>query len=230
MQAEFPVPPLDEVLLRQALTHRSYFKEHPGEGGDNERLEFLGDSVVGLIVGDFLYRAHPEADEGELTRRKALLVRKKTLAGFAREIGLSGMIRLGRGEEGSGGRHRDSILASSFEALVGAVFIGLGMEAAGAFVTGILQNLVPTGTASPKDSKSRLQEFFLEHFKLLPVYEVVGEEGPPHQRLFTVEVRLEEKTIAEGCGGSKQEAEQSAATGALNILMCKGDACVAPSL
>ncbi|MFH0802293.1 MAG: ribonuclease III [bacterium] len=219
MQDEIPVPALDEDLLRLALTHRSYFIEHPGEGGDNERLEFLGDSVVGLIVGDFLYRAHPEADEGELTRRKALLVQKKTLAYFAREIGLSSLIRLGRGEEGSGGRRRESILASSFEALVGAVFIGLGMEAAFSFMTDILRKLVPSGTASPKDSKSRLQEYFLEHFKLLPVYEVVREEGPPHQRLFTVEVRLEGKTITEGCGGSKQEAEQSAASAALESLI-----------
>lgn len=221
MQDEILALTLDADLLRQALTHRSYSIEHPGEGGDNERLEFLGDSVVGLIVGDFLYRAHPEADEGELTRRKALLVQKKTLAHFAREIGLSSRIRLGRGEEGSGGRRRDSILASSFEALVGAIFIGLGMEAAFSFMTGILQKHVSIGKTSLKDSKSRLQEYFLEHFKLLPLYEVVREEGPPHQRLFTVEVRLEGKTISGGCGSSKQEAEQSAASAALESLIDK---------
>ncbi len=211
---------LEADLLLQALTHYSYAVENPGEGGDNERLEFLGDAVIGFIASDFLYRAHPGANEGELTRRKAILVRKKTLARFARELGLPEMLRLGRGgEDGGKGRQRDSILASSFEALVGAVFTGLGMEKACSFFTGILQKYMPPETTPLMDSKSSLQEYFLRHFKSLPRYQVVHREGPPHRRHFTVEVSLGGRALAVGCGYSKQEAEQQAAAVALRILI-----------
>lgn len=211
----------DERLLRQALVHRSYLNESPGfELPSNERLEFLGDSVLGFIVAEHLYRHFPADEEGRLTEMRVSLIRTATLAQAARALGLGQYLLMGRGEEASGGRSRPSILEAAFEALLGAIFLDKGIDVARAFVIGRLSaNLARLEQgARQRDAKSTLQEYTQRHRQLTPSYHTVSAVGPDHAKVFTVEVRLGNEVLAEGRGRSKQEAEQDAAQHALENL------------
>lgn len=209
-------------LLRQALTHRSYLNEHPEvEFGHNERLEFLGDAVLELVVTDYLYLTYPEATEGEMTNWRASLVNSKMLAQLATELDLDSLLYLSRGEsKDASSKARGYILANAFEALIGAVYLDQGYAAADAFIAkqlfpklaGILQDRLDV------DPKSRFQELAQEQHKVTPHYQVLEESGPDHAKVFKIAVMLGTKTIATGEGQSKQEAQVDAAKRALETL------------
>ncbi len=198
----------DEALLVQSLTHRS------AGARNNERLEFLGDAILGFEIAENLYREHPNASEGELSRARAQLVKRETLAGVARRLKLGDYLILGTGELRSGGQTRDSILSDAVEALIAAVFMDADMESARALVRRILREEI-TGIspeAQPKDSKTRLQEYLQAQGKSLPVYQVVSVEGSAHEQQFVVECRASNLGITEqGEGASRRKAEQQAA-------------------
>ncbi len=205
----------DESLLRLALTHRSSGASH------NERLEFLGDSILGFVVADFLYRQHAKVSEGDLSRLRSSLVSKPALAVHARALGLGDHLILGSGEAKSGGRDRDSILADAVEALIAATFLDGGMDAASALVKRLIARETSSGNAptAKKDNKTALQEALQARKESLPEYIVVEIEGAAHEQLFKVECRLIEsgKTFL-GSGVNKKEAEQAAAELALQDL------------
>jgi ribonuclease-3 len=210
----------DPALLRRALTHRSYINEHveAADEQDNERLEFLGDAVLDFITGAWLFERFPELDEGKLTTLRAALVRVTTLADFARELGLTDTIRLGKGEVETGGRHRNNILGDAFEAVLGALYLDQGVEAARAFVIPLLEKAIPRvmyGNAD-RDAKSKLQEWSQGKLGLTPRYRMVGATGPDHAKTFLVEVWLGDHAFAKGSGTNKQLAEQIAARAALD--------------
>ena len=205
-------------LLQRALVHRSYLNENPGYAlGSNERLEFLGDAVLGFVVAEHLYHAFPEMPEGELTNYRAALVRLRTLARVAERLDLGRFLFLGKGEEASGGRERASLLARSLEAVIGASFLDQGLDATRAFILRLLSPELERimGEDAAKDDKSRLQELAQAETGLTPAYHTVASLGPDHAKVFVVEVRLGERVLAEGRGRSKQEAEQVAARAAL---------------
>ncbi len=204
----------DESLLEAALTHRSFRNERPKLApSDNERLEFLGDAVLGAAVAVLLFEAYPDAQEGELTRKRADLVCESTLAAIARDLDVGTALRLGRGEDKSGGREKPRLLASAFEAIVGAVYVDGGREAAHALVTRMFHERL-TGATARRDHKSRLQEIVQARGESAPRYTLVRAEGPDHERRFFVSVSAG-GTSAEGEGRSKNEAEQAAACLAL---------------
>lgn len=206
----------DTSLLQTALTHRSYIYEGVGKGQScNERLEFLGDSILACITADFLYRTYPELNEGELSDVRAMLVKGDTLAKFASEIDLVKFLRMGKGERGAGGSQR--ILASAFEALLGAIFLDQGLEAARMYLLPHIQPLAQQIVEKRlfKDNKSRFQELAQAHDGVTPVYRLANQEGPSHDREFTVEVLLGEQIAGTGQGRNKQTAEQAAASAAL---------------
>ena len=216
----------DVSLLKQALVHRSYLNENPGfELASNERLEFLGDALVGLVVAERLYRQFPELPEGELTRLRSNLVRKETLARSAASLGLGDYLYLGRGEELSGGRERESNLARTFEAVVGAIFVDRGFTEARDFVLEKLGEELERviWDESAVDYKSVLQQFIQSKMQLAPVYRTVSEAGPEHEREFSVEVLVGDKVIGRGEGRSKQAAEKEAARTALERLSQEGE-------
>ncbi len=205
-------------LLRQAFTHRSYLNEHRGEvNGHNERLEFLGDAVLELVITHFLYKQFPEKPEGELTAYRAALVNATTCAEVANDIGMNEYLLLSRGEAKDTGRARGVLLANALEALVGAIYLDQGYEAAERFIK---ERLAPKLDGILKerlwqDPKSALQEKAQEEEGVTPSYSVLKEEGPDHDKQFTVGVYLREALLAEGIGRSKQEAEAAAAKAAL---------------
>jgi ribonuclease-3 len=206
------------ALLLDALTHRSFVHEYAApDVVSNERLEFLGDAALALVSADLLFRAAPEATEGDLSAVRAALVRASTLATLARQLALGEYLRLGRGEEATGGRRRDLLLASAFEAVLGAVFLDGGLPAAQAFLEPRLallaRDLLAFGRV--KDDKSLLQERAQAQLGITPTYHVVEATGPAHQPSFTVEVRLGERALARGSGRSKRQAERVAAQEAL---------------
>lgn len=188
--------------------------------GDNERLEFLGDAILGAIVAEELYRVFPHASEGSLTNLRAELVRQSGLAHWARSLGLAEEMILGRGEDQRGGRERDGLLASGFEAVVGALYLDQGYEPARALIAALVRERVPSLSPSSRaqDPKSELQYRAQTRFGLLPSYEVVSVEGPEHRPVFTVEVWVGEDVSGRGIGPSKQAAEQDAAQGALRMM------------
>lgn len=205
-------------LLLDALTHRSYAYEFAAPGVvSNERLEFLGDAVLALVSADHLYQQLPEAPEGDLTQLRAALVRASTLAGFARSIPLGPYLRLGRGEEATGGRDRETLIASAFEAVIGALYLDAGIAAAQTYLVPLLraEALSAVRQRRVKDNKSLLQELAQGQLGVTPRYVVVNQEGPSHQRTFTVEALVGEVVIGRGQGHSKREAEQAAAQSAL---------------
>jgi len=208
----------DLELLRQAFTHRSYLNEHRGEvQGHNERLEFLGDAVLELISTHFLYDKYPQKPEGELTAYRASLVNAVTCAEIAHEIGMNDFLLLSRGEAKDTGRARNILLANAFEALVGAIYLDQGYDAAKEFIT---KHLFPKIDAIVReklwqDAKSVLQEKAQESEGVTPNYAVIRETGPDHDKHFIVGVYIKDAMVAEGSGKSKQEAEQSAAREAL---------------
>jgi|DewCreStandDraft_1066081.scaffolds.fasta_scaffold00235_21 ribonuclease-3 len=208
-------------LLRQALVHRSYLNENPGfDLPDNERLEFLGDVVLSLIVAETLYRRFPDLPEGKLTRLRAWLVRTETLARWAKEVDLGSELLLSRGEDQTGGRDRPSILASAFEAVLGAVYLDGGLDAARKVLLPFIERELEKLRDADQvlDPKTWLQEVTQARWKLTPVYVTVHHTGPSHRRRFTVEVRLGDRVLATGEGYSKRAAEQDAARKALASL------------
>lgn len=206
----------DPQLLLDALTHRSFKNENPDIAvADNERLEFLGDAVVGLVVASLLYVRFPDANEGELTRRRADLVSEKGLAEAAQAIGLGPALRLGKGEGKSGGREKPRLLSSALEACIGAVYSDGGVDAAFESARRVFEPRIHTSAPGELDAKSRAQEWAQAHFGGTPIYSLVGTQGPDHDREFTVALELDGERVATGSGRSKVEAEQAAAEHAL---------------
>lgn len=214
----------DESLLTLALRHRSWCSENGGVES-NERLEFLGDAVLGLIVTDHLFRAAPELSEGVLARHRSELVSAVALADVARDVDLGSALSLGKGEEATGGRDKVSILADAMEAVIGGVYLDGGTGAATSLVLHLLDARIGDALAGAleSDHKSRLQELAAHRFGELPRY-VLSEEGPEHQKRFFAKVELCGSTWGEGEGRTKKEAEQSAARGAVLLLQrCDND-------
>jgi len=213
-------------LLQMALTHRSHSHEFGiGASGSYERLEFLGDALLGLFVADWLFRKEPAAGEGDLSRRRQMVVRTSSLAAIARRIGLGEAIRLGRGEELTGGRRKTSLLADVFEAVLGAVYLDGGIRPARAFVTRHLgEALIETGRRGRRtdDYKTRLQEAVQARLQLTPSYRIVSTTGPAHALDFEVEVLVDDRSIGRGCGTNRKRAEQDAAKHALEQLDSSG--------
>lgn len=210
---------LDEDKLIQALTHRSYVNELKVNSGirHNERMEFLGDAVLELVVSDYLYQKYDEKTEGKLTKLRASLVCEPSLAACARQIGIGDCLCLGKGEGLTGGRERDSILSDALEALIGSIYLDRGAEAAKSFIEEkILLQLHDRGLFV--DSKSRLQEYIQNGAGGELKYEVINVEGPDHRKLYTVQVICNEQRLAVGTGSSKKSAEQEAASKALELL------------
>lgn len=210
----------NKKLLEEAFTHRSILNESKEKLPSNERLEFLGDSILSFVVSDYLFNNYPDFNEGKLTNLRSLLVNTRTLALIAIECNLGSMLRLSKGEEESGGRNNQSLLADSFEAYLGALFLDQGIVEVGKFInTAVIpraDDFVKNNML--KDPKSMLQEFIQAHRQKSPLYKVLSEEGPAHARQFTVGAFVGEKMLGEGKGKSKQEAEESAASKALEIL------------
>jgi ribonuclease-3 len=217
-----PIPAFrDASLLARALTHRSYLNEHPELAlEDNERLEFLGDAVLDFVVGAWLYNRFPELPEGRLTSLRAALVKTDTLAEFSVRIGLSEQLRLGKGEAESGGRARTSLLCNAFEALIGALYLDQGLDAAQVLLYTLLPDEVERimSDERDRDAKSILQEWSQAKHGYTPRYRTVHAEGPDHARQFTVEVHIGEHVVGRGVGPSKQIAAQAAASDALARL------------
>lgn len=203
----------DPSRLETALTHASWLHEHPDEGGDDlERLEFLGDAVVDLVVGEDLFQRFAGAPEGELTTLRAGVVSGEALAAVAQRLGLPDRVRLGAGEEGSGGRQRVGLAASVFESVIGAVYLDGGFEVVRDLILRVLHDeLDATATAPRKSAKSLLQEWAQAEKHGLPVYRVIEEHGPEHHRDFVVEVEAAGRATR-GAGLSKREAEEEAAS------------------
>jgi ribonuclease III len=209
---------LDPALLERALTHRSFAYENGGLP-TNERLEFLGDSVLGLVVTDTLYRAHPDLPEGQLAKLRSAVVNARALADVGRELDLGRHVRLGRGEETTGGRDKSSILADTVEAVIGAVYIDLGLAAADALVHRLFDPLI-SGAANlgaGLDWKTSLQELTANVGLGVPDY-LIDDDGPDHEKTFTAVVRVAGVARGTGTGRSKKEAEQQAAAAAWAVL------------
>jgi ribonuclease-3 len=205
----------DPALLEQALTHISALSGARNRAGSYQRLEFLGDHVLGLVVSDMLFRAFPKADEGEMSRRLADLVRKEACADVARSIDLGAAIRLGSSESNAGGRSRTAILADVCEALVGAVFVDGGFAAASALITRLWEQRMRTPKSPLRDPKTVLQEWAQARGLPTPAYREVERKGPDHDPEFRVTVELPNRVSAEGLGRSKRAAEQAAAAAML---------------
>jgi ribonuclease-3 len=206
--------------LRLAFVHRSYINEYPQQGSEsNERLEFFGDSVLSYVVAERLYRDNPSIDEGALTEWRGYLVKRDSLAMFARRLGLGEYLLLGHGEESAGGRNRSANLACLFEAVVGAIAIDRGLTAARAFILRAIGSEINLrGRPVPIDPKSRLQEVVQARWQRPPSYHTIHEEGPEHKKIFTVQVSVQGQALGSGVGPSKQEAEREAARQALADL------------
>lgn len=208
----------DKELLKQAFTHRSFINENKNTTQEhNERLEFLGDAVLELITTSFLFKKYPKRNEGELTSFRAALVNTNSLSEVALKLGFNDFLLLSRGESRDTGRARQYILADTFEAVIGAIYLDQGYDAADTFITenllSLTEEIVKTG--SWIDAKSHFQEKSQEMLSITPLYETILEEGPDHNKYFTVAVKIKDETVATGKGKSKQEAEQEAAQNAL---------------
>ena len=201
-------------LLRQALTHPSLGHQH------NQRLEFLGDAVLELCVSEQIYARHPEMQEGAMTRLRQKLVREEKLAEAAREIRLGEALLMDKSCVITGGRDNPSVLCDAFEAVLAAVYLDGGLEAARGVVLRLIGDCSETGES---DAKSALQELLQGHGRPMPAYETVGEDGPPHERVFTAAVLIEGREIARGQGTSKKRAEQEAARAALQKIIRSGE-------
>jgi ribonuclease-3 len=212
---------VDADLLERALTHRSYAYENGGLP-HNERLEFLGDAVLGLVVTDHLYREHPDLPEGQLAKLRAAVVNMRALAGIARTLGLGRHIKLGRGEQTTGGEDKSSILADTLEALIGAVYLSAGTEPAARFVHHLVDPLLSSSArlGAGLDWKTSLQELTAAAALGVPEY-VVAEEGPDHEKVFFASALVAGATEGTGTGRSKKEAEQQAAAAAWTELSAR---------
>src|SRR5947209_5335633 len=214
----------DPSLLQAALIRTSYVNERPGRGLEaNERLEFLGDAVLGVVVAHRLFELRPESAEGELTVLRAWLVRQSTLARWARHLALGPHLLLGRGEARGGGRDRPALLSRGFESLIGSVYLDGGLDAARDVLLPFLDREIQAGFSPQRvvDAKSRLQQVTQARFESTPVYSMVDHSGPGHAPLFVVEVRAGPEISARGSGHSKRAAQQTAAHAALQLLNVK---------
>ena len=207
----------DRGLACRAMTHPSWQNEQNGGADDYQRLEFLGDAVLGLLLADLLYARFPDWDEGKLSRFRSHLAGQGTLAVLARSLDLGGLIRLGRGEEQTAGRSKDSILSDVLEALIGAIYLDGGLEAARTLVARLFDTMLdaPESPHPGQDPKSGLQELLSALGLPPPVYRPGGESGPPHDRLFRFELLVDGSVVSEGEGKSKKIAQQAAAAQAL---------------
>jgi ribonuclease-3 len=213
----------DESLFIQALTHRSYINEHPQEKDNNERLEFLGDAVLGYLVGELLYRRYEDMSEAQLTRLRSELVNEKQLAKFAIALGIGDKMRLGKGAEKDRGRENPSLLSDTLEAIIGAYYLDSTITPVRAFVrklfTPVADSIVfPTSNTDPQnlvDSKNRFQQWALANFGKNPEYAIIDQDGPDHAKEFTAEVYVNGKMYGVGRGRRKQDAEKKAAEVAL---------------
>lgn len=214
----------DPAKLEQALYHRSYLNEAPEDVESNERLEFLGDAVLGLIISERLFKDYPDLSEGKLSQIRAILVRWDALANAAERINLGDYLVLGKGEEMSGGRRRPSNLAGALEALIGAAFMDGGMRVAQKLVLRLLKpdldEIAAQGFSA--DSKSELQHVAQTRWRQIPAYALISSEGPDHAKLFTVEVSVGDQVMGRGQGRNKKQAELNAARQALETLAAAG--------
>jgi len=210
----------DGRLLQRALTHRSFVNEYEGVQRDNERLEFLGDAVLDLIVAEMLFRRFPDVSEGELTQLRAALVRTDSLAMLAQDLRLGEYLLMGKGEENSGGRERVNNLCRGFEAVIGALYLDRGVEAVRRFVVPRLTRLLDyiLANALHKDARSILQERAQADLRFTPIYRLQDTVGPDHEREFVIDVYIGDVLLAYGSGTSKRAAAQSAARAALTIV------------
>lgn len=206
----------DRELLKTALTHSSYANETSVES--NERLEFLGDAVLGFIVAHVLYKRYPDASEGKLSKMRSSIVSRMNFAHLARELKIDKQVLLGKGEENTGGRERESNISGTFEAVIGAIFIDGGYRRVSKIITTLLKNCLNGDEEIFKDYKTKLQEVAQRKFKKVPKYKVVLEEGPPHDKNFHIEVRLGRKSFGKGVGRNKKQAEQEAAKQGLESM------------
>ena len=212
--------------LDRALTHRSHSAETADCTGDYETLEFLGDAVLGLILAAYLFERYPGCNEGQLSKMRSRLVNARSLAGLARHIGLGEFLLLGRGEEKSGGRNKDSLLAAALEAILGAVYLDAGLQRTKAVFLGCFARLIEGRLTSSQDQdhKGLLQQATLGLFGCVPTYQTVREEGPPHQKTFHVRLRVGSEYDCIGVGRSKKDAGQDAARQLLRLLGQRGTA------
>ena len=224
------------TLLELALTHRSYVNEHPKTGTNNERLEFLGDAVLGFVIAEMLYTMYPTINEAQLTHLRSRLVDEKQLGELGAEFGLGELMRLGKGTAKDGGRANPSLLNDTFEAMLGAYFLDAGIEPVRCYILEIFQplatklvnssltpqltadNLMQQPVATFIDSKNRFQQWALAHYQTKPTYEIIAESGPDHAKQFTAQVAIAEKIFGTGTGRRKQEAEKRAAEAALTKI------------
>ena len=210
----------DRSLLENALTHSSYANEHREKGAlSNERLAFLGDSILGLVVADHLYRTRPDLPEGDLTRIRAALVCENSLVDVAKELDLGSYLKLGKGEESGGGRHRPSIQADAVEAMLAAVYLDGGIGQARKLIHTLILGHEREKTAAGRDYKTALQELIQRESGQVLTYRLIGESGPDHAKIFSMEVLLNGEAIGSGQGHSKKEAEQAAARAAVEKLV-----------
>lgn len=209
----------NQELLKNALAHSSYANEKKGSATSNERLEFLGDSVLSIIVSDYIYKNFPNLPEGQLTRLRASLVCEKTLCEFSKKLEVGDFLLLGKGERANGGAARPSILADAFEAILAAIYLDGGMEPAQKHVLRFIKSeLSHLEHENFKDYKTELQEIIQRNPEEKLTYVLTGETGPDHDKCFTVEVHLNSNVIGEGSGHSKKNAEQAAAKKALELM------------
>lgn len=211
----------DEKLLEMVFTHRSFVNEHKKQKVEhNERLEFLGDAVLELIITDYLFKKYPTAQEGELTSLRSALVRKENLAKTAKHLRLGEYLKLSKGEENSGGREKDYILANTCEALIGSIYLDRGVKKCEGFIKKHILSSLDTILKNKLhiDNKSALQEYTQERLKLTPVYKMITSAGPDHEKSFTMGVYFKDSLIAQGEGCSKRKAEEKAAEKALKKI------------
>ena len=204
----------DQQLLEEAFTHKSYSIEH-SIPTNNERMEFLGDSIISAVVAHWLFKRFPDVDEGRLSKMKSQIVSRNNLSAWAEELDLGQYLFLSQGEEATGGRKRESLLGNVYEALVGAIFLDQGFPPAQRF---IMRHLAKKKRIIENDFKSKLQEIVQKKYKAPPSYAVIAETGPDHEKKFTLEVRIKQRVLGHGEGRSKKEAEQMAAKEALKTL------------
>ncbi len=210
----------DRSILNTALTHRSYINETGTDIKDNERLEHLGDSVLGFIISEYLFKRFQDYQEGNLAKMKSVIVSDESLAVVSSNLDIGGFILMGKGEEHSGGRKRISILANSLESLIGAIYLDKGLKQSRKFILKQFRMKIEnvSNRASLTDPKTRLQEYVQKKYKESPVYEVTDEIGPAHQKEFVVRLLIDGREVSSGRGGSKRKAEMNAAIDALENI------------
>ncbi|MBR2133177.1 MAG: ribonuclease III [Eubacterium sp.] len=205
-------------FLKTALTHSTYAYENPRGNESNERMEFLGDSVMSIVTSEYLYKKYPDLPEGRLSKLKSSLICTEALSGFARQIGLGKYLLLGKGEANSNGYDKPTILENAFEALVAAIYLDSDLESARKFVVSFLEKTIENNAISFHDYKSALQEIVQQNPTEILNYVLVGESGPDHNKMFEYEVHLNSNVIGKGKGSSKKQAEQEAARDALVLM------------